>query len=174
MLSGVKKLSEKFFGFGAISGMSFFDGGERTDIQHLPVVLNTGGKTLPALPYTLVAGSVLRRLSHISVILAGGRLTKICYPVVQSVAVNVVDLIWKVAINPQPNKPVGQFSLPVDADLGIPIVTNTPNYTTSRCARYSNVSAENTFFMVIVKQLADFIMRNFVAFKFSHGASFQS
>lgn len=174
MLAWVKKLTEKFSRLFAIGDVCFFGSGKRTNIEHFPVMLDAGVESLSALSDTLVAGSILGRSSHIPVILTCGRFTKISDPVVQSIAVNMVDLFWKIAVHPQPNKSVSQLALSIDADLIIPVTTDTPLHNTSRRTGDSNKSNELSGFRVIVEQLSDFCESNFVAFKFSHGSSFQS
>lgn len=172
MLTGVEKLSEKFLGFDAVRCVGFFSSGECTDVKHLPVGLDVGRKSLSALPDSFVTRSVLGGSSHISVILACCGFTKIRNTVVQSVAVNVVNLFRKVSVNPQPHKPVSQFSLPIGAELIVSVFTDAPSYSTSGCSWNSNKSNKISVFAVVVEQFSDFIVRNFVAFKFSHVRSF--
>ena len=153
--------------------MSLFCGRERAKVNHFPIVLYVSGKPFSTAPDSFVSRCIGAVASHIRMVLACGSLSQVLNSVVKSVSVNMVDLFRQVPMNPQPHKPVGEFSLSINTDLVIPVISDAPSNSTGRSSRNANESDKNSLFSVIVEKATDFFVRHSVALKFSHGVSFQ-
>jgi len=165
----VEELSVNLPRFGAVGGMSFFGGGIRSNVGGDSKYLDRRGPSLIPLTDTLESRLVANAFDRVSVILACCSLTKIVDAIVEFVAVNVVDLVWKVAMNPQPNKPVGKFPLSIDADLPVSVRANAPFYDTGRCAGNPDKADKFSSDRVVVKKRPNLIGGYLVTLGFAHG-----
>lgn len=170
----MKELVVKLFGLDAIRCMGLFWRIKRPDVKSFSFVLYGCRPTLTSLPDTFVAGSVTGVPSHIPVVLTGGGFSKVVDSIVKPVSVYVVDLLRKIAIYPQPDKPVSKLPLPIDTNLVVSIRADATFDNTSRRAWNADKTNEYPVLRVIVKQLADFFWGDSVTLKFSHTHSFQA
>lgn len=149
--------------------MCFFWGGESPNVGSDSKYLNGSSPSLVPLANTLKPRLVANVFDHVSVILACCSLTKVVDAIVQFVAVNVVDLVGKIAMNPQPNNSVGKFSLSIDADLRVPIRANAPFYDTGRCAGNPDKADKLSSGGVVVEKHPNLIGGYLVTLGFAHG-----
>jgi hypothetical protein len=169
MLSWVKELTMNLSRLGAVGFVGFFGGGIRPDVGGDSEYLDGRGPSFVPLPNTLEPRLVANAFGHVPVILACRSLTKIVDAIVQLVAVNVVYLVRKITVNPQPNDSVSKFSLSIDAGLRVSVTANAPFYNTGRCAGNPDKADKLSSGRVVVEKRPNLIGGYLVTLGFAHG-----
>jgi len=165
----IKEFTMQLPRFGAVGGMGFFGGGIRSNVGGDSEYRDGRGPSLVPLPNPFEPRFVANVFDHVAVILACRSLTKIVDAIVEFVAVNVIDLVRKITVNPQPHKAMGQFSLPIDADLRVPVNSDAPFYDTGRCAGNPDKADKLSSDRVVVEKRPNLIGGYLVTLGFAHG-----
>jgi len=79
--------------------------------------------------------------------------SQVANPVVSWNSVYVVNVLWKIAINIKPSKPVSKIELIVNVDSEVSIFVKVSSLCASVTFSTSYLIDENSNFMVVVKQL---------------------